>query len=308
MDDGLDLAHAARIAAALGPLGWACGDIRFLAQGANNRVYALEAGGRSLVAKIGTNPASRHLDLEWAFLRAHRGIGPECLAWAMDADGSQLLIQERVPGRHPFALDELGLESLGRLLRRCHGSAAPEGTPTEDWRGFMRHRILPPPQTGPHAGLAAELARGVRGAVERGEALDARAAAGAKVPVHGDLIPLNIIEQSPEGFCIIDWEGLRLDEPEADVVTLFKAYRCGPGQEAAFIRGYGPGLREGRLRFRRLLHDLQVAAWRLACQIPGARGEGLDKALAETREELDHARQALDGGGTPPSMDIGGNP
>jgi thiamine kinase-like enzyme len=114
------------------------------------------------------------------------------------------------------------------------------------------------------------------------------------VPVHGDLIPLNILQQGPASFRIIDWEGLRLDEPEADVATLFKAYRCDAAQQQAFERGYGPGLRPQRLRFRRLLHDLQVAAWRLACQIPVAEGAALEKALAEAREELDWAREALE--------------
>jgi hypothetical protein len=285
--------HRDRISAALGPLGLQAEGLRFLAQGANNVVYAFEAGGRALVAKIGVNPGSRCLGQEWAFLKAHAGIGPQALGFAVDGQGSQLVIQERLIGEHPFLLDAVGLEALGRAVRSYHGLAAPSGTPKDDWGSFMACRILPTPPGTRHPSLAADLASAVAAALAWGAALGPVAA--PPVLVHGDLIPLNLIQQGPQRFRIIDWEGLRVDEAEADVVTLFKAYRCGPADQAAFMRGYGPGLDPQRLRFRRLLHDLQVAAWRLACQLPAAQGAALEKALSEAEEELAWVGAALKG-------------
>jgi hypothetical protein len=224
----------------------------------------------------------------------HQGIGPSCDAlWTDPADGAQVLVQERLEGAHPYTLDELGLEAMGRLMRRYHGFSAPDGLVREDWQGFLATRVMDRPAPGAPPDLATALFRDRSLAGDLGNKLDLESPERTAVPVHGDLIPLNLM-LTAQGLKILDWEGLRLDEPEADVATFFKAFRCGARDQAAFLHGYGPGLDARRLIFRRLLHDLQVAGWRLTCQIQTLKGSALEKALREAKEELDSATAALE--------------
>lgn len=283
-----------RVEQALAPLGWTATNLRPLARGANNVIYAFENQGGPKVAKVGFNPSSHLLHREWAFLRMHPGIGPVCDAlWTDPVEGFQVLVQERLEGTHPYTLDELGLEAMGLLMRRYHGFSAPEGLVREDWRSFLDTRVLHQPAPGAPPALVAALSRDRMLAEDLGEHLELDSAEGTAVPVHGDLIPLNLM-LTAQGMKILDWEGLRLDEPEADVATFFKAFRCGARDQAVFLRGYGTGLDARRLVFRRILHDLQVAGWRLTCQIQTLQGSFLEKALHEAKEELDSAAAALE--------------
>lgn len=286
--------HRSRVERAIATLGWSAANLRFLAKGASNAIYAFETEAGPKVAKVSLLDGPGRLHREEAFLRLHPGIGPGCdTLWTDPRDGSQVLVQERLEGHHPFFLDEAGVEAMGRVVRRYHDLRAPEGVEREDWLAFLEARVLTHPDPGAPVDLTKALARALPRARGLGERLAREAPSGPPVPVHGDLIPLNLMV-TPQGIRVLDWEGLRLDEPEADVATFLKSFRCGERERDAFTRGYGPGLDPRRLAFRRLLHELQVAGWRLACQVPVLRGEALDKALREAGEELASAAAALD--------------
>jgi thiamine kinase-like enzyme len=114
-----------------------------------------------------------------------------------------------------------------------------------------------------------------------------------KVLVHGDLIPLNILRTNAGEFHIIDWEGVRYDEPEADLVTLVKAYSLDDHQIASLLKGYGRPVDRRMLICRFLLHLLQVVAWRLAVQIPSVSGEKRTAAALEMEREMGQAESIL---------------
>ena len=311
MTQNLNSDHLRRIHAVLEPLGIDVAEHQYLITGANSAVYKLicKAPQQLLVAKVGVQPRFRHLDLEQKMLEtlnaAVSGLAPVPVAYGEDSQsGLQVLVIGYIEGWHPFKNFEAQLAFMGRTVAACHAIVPPPNLLIhENWQLFVKNRILD--VTGIDNPLISRFQK-IQDAVLRrakSKELGHDAKNNRTVIVHGDLIPnnmiMNDISNDKVALAIIDWEGARLDEPEADLCTLFKAYRLRGRSLQQFVDGYGHPINPQRLWFRTMLHYLQVIAWRLRCQIPEASGEARDEFQRECEAEVDYVAEALDLGKDP---------
>jgi Ser/Thr protein kinase RdoA (MazF antagonist) len=264
------------------------------AHGANNLLYRFSLQGTTIVAKIGINPFYRYLHLEREVLEQLGSTGPRIIDFFLDGeDNVQVLLLEYVEGTHPYTLNNEQLVNIGAVIAGYHGLEKPlPQVPVETYREFLARRILPVPMTGD---LKEYSRRRFHEIFSRAraltESLTEKLAACRMVLVHGDLIPENIIVDKCGFLRIIDWEGVRYDAPEADFATLIKAFKLDSEQFALVLEGYGVPIDENVLRFRLLVHYLQVIAWRLAIQLPRDKKEHYDSTAAELEAEFEAAEE-----------------
>lgn len=316
--DMLNADHLQRIQAALSPLGIEVDEFQYLITGANSAVYKLRCRNRdqALVAKVGIQPRFRRLDLErdvlarFSELTMTSGRAPAPVAYCEEASsGLQTLVVTFVEGRHPFDCFESHLENMGRTVAAYHGIVPSDNLiPEEDGRLFLKKRVLdlsgvsnPLTPRFQHAlESVSRIADSDSGSIDSDDpSADRSSKKNRSVIVHGDLIPNNMIINKEGKLTIIDWEGARVDAPEADLATLFKAFHLRGESLRTFLSGYGLPVNPQRLWFRSLLHYLQVIAWRLKCQIPEAPSESKTAFQQDCEQEMVYVETALELGKDP---------
>lgn len=270
-------------------------DIKFLARGANNIVYRINCTHSTLIAKIGINSSFRNLDKEYIFLRKIQSVGPEVLFFDTDPEtGLQLLIETFVEGSHLFSLNNQQLEHLGKTIAIYHNSSYKQfNFPRDSWLDFINVRIPRPEQKNDELRLCEAFDLWIEQAKLRGAMVYANRSSAQKVLIHGDLIPLNILFDKDNAATIIDWEGVRIDDAEADLATFIKAFRLTEDNKITFLSRYERQIDQTVLNFRLLLHYIQVIGWRLSMQIPIVNGEEKDKAVEEVLEEKQFVEKLL---------------
>jgi len=289
-------ADGLRLRAVLEQIGRTGVALRFWRRGANNMLFESCASDERFVVKLGVNGRFRFLHREFQFLCRTDGIGPRAYALHTQVpSGLQSLVEERLDGVPPGSADCGILERIGAKIAEVHRLLAfADWTPAEDWKAFMEERVLRPGNAGDWGKHFAELCDGMSKA---GDLLYGDLPmAGRPLPVivHGDLIPDNMLVLADRSIRILDWEGARLDEPEADLATAIKGLGLAGTARAALLRGYGMPLRGPVLEFRLALHALQVAGWRLAVQLPAMpTGPAKDHAQAEACAEMRQVQEYL---------------
>lgn len=294
-------ADRVRLRAVLEQIGRSGVALRFWRRGANSMLFESSASDERFVVKLGVNERFRFLHREFQFLCRTDGIGPRAYALHTQVpSGLQALVEERLDGVAPIAADCGVLERIGAKIAEVHRlHAFADWAPAEDWKAFMEERILRPGSAGDWGTHFSELCDGMRSAGDLlyGDLLY-RVLPVAERPlpviVHGDLIPDNMLVLADGSIRILDWEGARLDEPEADLATAIKGFGLVGAARAALLRGYGLPLRGPVLEFRLALHALQVAGWRLAVQLPAMpTGPAKDHAQAEACAEMCQVQEYL---------------
>lgn len=289
-------ADAVRLQAVLGQIGRTDVALRFWRRGANNMLFESCASEEKFVVKLGVNERFRFLHREFQILCRTDGIGPRAYTLHVQhPSGLQALVEERLDGVAPSSADCGILERIGAKIAEVHRlHAFADWAPVEDWKVFMEDRVLRPRGNDDWGAHFAELCDGM---CRAGELLYGSLPVAERplpVIVHGDLIPENILVLVDGSIRILDWEGARLDEPEADLVTAIKGFGLAGAARAALLRGYGMPLHGPVLEFRLALHALQVAGWRLAVQLPGLpTGPAKDHAQAEACAEMRQVQEYL---------------
>lgn len=243
----------------------------FLAQGGSNAVYRLETDRGVFVVKISRPSVPSRLGFENAFLASTDGaIGPRVRYYDGSGDhhDQPLLVEDFVPGNHPFRLDDSAAAELGVCLRKLHESpVAPLASilETPRWQDHLEGRVLPQMDLAREQSpkdLHDEILAMVGSARSLGGRLAARMAAHPRALVHNDVIPLNVLA-TPEGMVLIDWEWVRIDIPEWDLASALKAFEMDATAQDAFWEAYGLGHDPELMEFVGILHHLNVVAWRL---------------------------------------------
>ena len=306
-DTELSRDHLSRIDAVLTAAEMQCENFRYIITGANSAVYKMTCSetGQSLIAKVGIQPHFVHLDLEFRMLKLLPEIAPNPILFGTDkSTGLQVLIESYVKGIHPFDITPYSLESMAKMIARYHQVNPPEGLLfREDWRVFSQTRIQDVADVeNPLVPRFLEARNGVLKVAEQpslnlnfndfegkyDQSGEVHRNVRSAVIVHGDLIPNNMIVNETGKLFIIDWEGARLDDAEADLATFIKAFRLRGEPLQEFLHAYACGnnpIEPQRLWMRTLLHYLQVIAWRLKSQIPGLSGQSEAEAFAQGEAE-----------------------
>lgn len=298
MDQVIPTEHLERIKHAFSDKKISEKQISYLSKGANNIIYRIDFDNRILTAKLGVNNAFRFLDKEFLFLSHVKGIGPQVITYnEYPEDGSQLLVLEYIDGAHPYKLDPDMLIALGRKISSYHYSTIqlPE-LPHETWTDFISKRIEPMISTDKITELSKDALKKINSLKALGNSLYSKFDISNTAIVHGDLIPLNILVNNHMDFFIIDWEGVRYDEPESDLATLIKAYRMTDSQISTILDGYSNPVNLQILWFRLILHYLQVFTWRASVQIPKTSDIKNCNTLTEALEELTEIDRLMDAG------------
>ena len=270
------VSELALVRAVLQQIGRGQAKLSYRTRGANNRLFRAESAGEVFLVKEGLNPDFRMLHREFQFLRRTDGIGPRVYAFsARPPQGMQCLVMECIEGDHPETGTSGFPHRLGAAMATWHRIPAfVDWLPRENWQTFLSERVLRP-LAGDPDGVAFDLV--CQTAFRTGEALYAhsteKAVANGDLPVivHGDLIPLNMLVRPDGSLCVLDWEGARLDEPEADLATAIVGCALSTEQVSELIQGYALPVDGAKLEFRLALHLLQIAGWRLACQVPQSK-------------------------------------
>jgi aminoglycoside phosphotransferase (APT) family kinase protein len=237
-------------------------------EGASNSVWRLDIGGAALVLKVGKLPHWRRLGHEASILEILDGRGSPCLRAHGSAEDGDLpwdwSVLERIEGRHPYELDPDQARSLGACLRRIR-SVPLARLPQRTWRGFVEERILSPVRSLVGTSVPTEVVDRFHGLLarveelrERGDDLDAHSPG----LVHGDLIPLNLIEDGHGSMHLLDWENPSRGPAAWDLAGIRKAFRLEGGAWNALLESVGEPVPTVLLDFAEGLLNLQVAAWR----------------------------------------------
>ena len=296
-DPAMIRAFAARLAVRLGLEGEVrCDPWR---EGASNAVWKLDIGTLGAVLKVGKLPDWRRLGLEASVLRqiAGRG-GPRQIAEGLAGDDLpwDWSLQERIEGHHPYQLTAASARELGTTLARLRGIQFNSDLTFQSWREFVTQRIRSPVsrcKTAPndiHATFSA-LLEDVERCAFQGDALDA-------LPigvVHGDLIPLNILEKADGSIWVLDWENPRLGSACWDLAGVRKAFHPEPAAWQALLESVGTSVPPKTIDFAEALQNIQVAAWRAETWWTRDIRTAGEFFLEEMRQELADARRLLDG-------------
>lgn len=245
-------------------------DLQEFSYGANNRLYRSQLCGHNVVIKIGTNPRFRRLQTEFQVLQKltrSKQMQPDY--FIDESSGTELLVQPFKTGTHLSSLDENHLLALGKTIARYHYPVQSiHCLHHETEHTFIGTFLLPVNAQPCNAAYFEQFTLFLL----QTEALLATqkpsTAASPPVLVHGDLIPRNILFTSQNRVSIIDWEGARMDTPEADLATCIKAFGLHGEEQNLLIQAYGHPIDPAILDIRLLLHYLQVVAWRLAIELP----------------------------------------
>ena len=107
-------------------------------------------------------------------------------------------------------------------------------------------------------GRFATLVRRAQSLANHGDALDAFPVG----VIHGDIIPLNLMEGDDGRIWVLDWENPRLGSLAWDLAGIRKAFNLGERAWDALLNTLEP-VPGAALDFADALQQLQVAAWRL---------------------------------------------
>lgn len=273
--------------------------LAYMTRGANNRLFRAEHAGEVYLVKEGLNPDFRMLHREFQFLSRTDGIGPRVYAFqARPPQGMQCLVMECIEGVHPDTDMPDFPRNLGMTMSSWHRIPAfVDWLPRETWQSFLQIRVLRPAADDSDR-MAFDLV--CQTAFHTGDSLYAISTTNAEgnvdlpVIVHGDLIPLNMLQRSDGTLCILDWEGARLDEPEADLATAIVGCALSTEQVSELLRGYALPVDGRKLEFRLALHLLQIAGWRLACQVPQSESASdANQWRKRARTEIEDAAQRI---------------
>jgi len=264
--------------------------------GANNRLYRSHLNERTVIVKIGTNPHFRRLFTEFTVLESLHGSRKGAVDYYVDnVSGTELLVMPRKPGTHRFTLSNDDLSALGKTIASYHYPVRTlSGLPHETALSFVNNFLLPVPLQPCNATYTDQFTLLVLQTKSLLAAKHDPMMITSPVLVHGDLIPLNILFTARNKVSIIDWEGARIDSPEADLATCIKAFRLNEEQQQQFLQAYGHPLDPVQLKVRSLVHYLQVVAWRLAIELPLSQETNqVERVEKEIEEELQYAERVL---------------
>jgi len=256
-------------------------------EGASNSVWRLDVGNRGLVLKVGKHEEWRRLGVEASVLRCIAGRGaplPICQGSAGDDLPWDWSVQTRIPGRHPPGLGPKAAAELGRTLARLRQIDFGPHLAWRSWREFVSDRIRTP-LAGCARAPEEALAR-ISDALDRAER---KAAVGDRLDglprgvVHGDLIPLNLVERVRGAMWLLDWENPRLGSLCWDLAGVRKAFRLDAGAWETMIVSVGEVVPPECVDFADALQNLQVATWRIETWW----GRGIHTAGSLFLEELD---------------------
>jgi aminoglycoside phosphotransferase (APT) family kinase protein len=263
-DPDLIRSFASRLAARLGRDGEVrCESWR---EGASNAVWRLDVGDLRAVLKVGKLADWRRLELEASVLHAIGGRGtPTVFAngHAGDALPWDWSVLERVEGIHPDRLTHASAHELGRTLAGLRKVEFGSLLPSRAWWRFVEDRIRHPLSKAGSAppDLLDRFSRLIE-QVERDPALGGLLDSLPPGVVHGDLIPLNLVEKPDGTFSVLDWENPGIGSACWDLAGVRKAFKLDPGAWEALVRALGEPVPEQAIDFADALQQLQVAAWR----------------------------------------------
>jgi hypothetical protein len=287
--------HRQRIDAALQSTNKKYDRIEYLSKGANSIIYKLFYNENITIAKVGINSEFKNLHKEFKVLKFIGEIGPHPIVYhADDLTGLQVLIESFIDGYHPFDVTSVPITTYGKTILKYHKLNIPENVlSTETWQKFFETRILQVSSS--RDTLSQRFFDAKTQIYSTGCDIEKENPVSEKVLVHGDLIPNNLIVDKHESkIKVIDWEGARLDNAEADLATFIKAFNLSGNRLIEFLEGYEMSINMNILWFRILLHYLQVVAWRLSLQIPNTTNMLKEKALIETESELARIEKMLE--------------
>jgi len=269
-------------------------------EGASNAVWKLDIGPAPFVLKIGKLPHWRRLGIEAEVLRILDGaFAPRIFAHgaATDSFPWDWSVLERIEGEHPFELDRTDAASLARSLSAIRRVDLGAIAPVDGWRSFLDVKIRQRMEAAGGIESARRTLEEFDRALERIDPFDSRGEILDNLPpgpVHGDLIPLNVLRRGDGTFSIIDWENPRTGSSCWDLAAIRKAFRLGDGAWEALVTGMGEPCPPEAIDFADALQNLQVAAWRLdTWWTRGVRDAG-DFFLVELGQELERAASLLD--------------
>ncbi len=226
---------------------------------------------------------------EFELQRALRATGlpvpePLCLDDSRERFPDPVLLMEFVAGELATELGPGAVEPMARFLRRLH-SLDPEGFEL-------------PAREDPRAGALAYLP-GASSALR--EALAGFRWTPARVVLHGDFWPGNVLMAGGQIAAVIDWEDAALGDPLSDLACARLELRCafGPAAADAFSQSYLDG---------RSVDPRALALWELyvsAAALPAMGAWGLEPQELEARRAttsafLRRAAGALAGAGADP--------
>ena len=291
-DPELIRSFASRLASRLGRVGEArCEPWR---EGASNAVWRLDIGELGAVLKVGKLADWRRLELEASVLLAIDGRGAPCvLANGQAGDGLpwDWSVLERVDGLHPDRLTLASAYALGRTLAGLRKVDFGSLLPLRTWRTFVADRIRHPLSKADSA-RPDQLDRFSRllERVERNPALGDLLDSMPAAVVHGDLIPLNLVEKPDGTFFVLDWENPGIGAACWDLAGVRKAFKHDAGAWNALVSSLDEPVPDECIDFADALQQLQVAAWRAETWW----GRGIHSGGAFFLEELDQELETAD--------------
>jgi|GEM_PF-5475872 len=266
-------------------------------EGASSAVWKLDIGEVAAVFKVGKLQDWRRLGMESTVLARIDGRGaPRQMAHGLAGEDLpwDWSVQERIEGCHPFQLSLSSAGELGRTLARLRRIEFGSELGWQSWREFVSSRVRSPVSL--CASVPTELLQvfsdllsEVEGKSRHGEALDS-----SRVGiVHGDVIPLNIVEKDNGAVRVLDWENPRLGSAAWDLAGIRKAFKLDPGAWDSLVGEIDEPTSPESIEFADVLQQLQVAAWRVETWW----GRGIHAAgfqfLQELDGELETARRLL---------------
>jgi aminoglycoside phosphotransferase (APT) family kinase protein len=272
-----------------------CGPWR---EGASNAIWSLDTDAGAFVLKVGKHEGWRRLPIEAKVLSALGGDGaPLILAHGEAGSGFpwDWALLERKAGEHRTGLDPARAGALGRTIAVLREKARGISLEKGSWASFARNYIggsLEGAKDGTPASLMARF-ESLLASLERfaavGNLLDALPAG----LVHGDLIPLNLIEGPDGSFSLIDWEQARLASAAWDLAGARRSFRMEPDSFAAMRAGLGESLPDEAIEFAAALYNLHVAAWRADTWYGRSERHFGDYFLIELEAELGNAEASI---------------
>ncbi len=230
-----------------------------LPRGSGNETYVAESDGRKLFVKLGT-------EVGRAVAMADAGIGPPVLDVGRLEDGTVIVVQSWVEGRHPGRADyERRLEAVARTIGKMHRDAGVRGAlPVVAAEGFAAAGLRAVGRVRARWEGVREQVVEVGGFVE--EELDelekriGRLRGDGLGASHNDICRDNWLFTEDGRIFILDLDSMALDDPALDVGIIMWWYYA-PEVWGRFI-GYAgyeddEGFRE-RMQARIALHCLSI--------------------------------------------------
>jgi len=255
--------------------------------GTGNETYYAESSEQAYFVKLGAET-----DRYWVM--AELGLSPQVITTGQLEDGTSILVQQRVDGKHPSRKDfQRHLRKFAESIQKTHQSA-------------ILKQILPARSSTLYKDVGLEILEEVE---QRWKKVEAEVPAfaqyinekirslkekvglfpgGGLVASHGDICNGNWLVSPGDERYLLDYESMSLDDPALDVGAILWWYYP-PEMRAEFLEIAGYANDEGfqnRMKIRMAIHNLNIIIPREK-SFDRFTAESFDEALVDFRAVVD---------------------